>query len=318
MDLFAARDEKDLYLMRSILAKQLAAFSFMRYRKRLMLASVALVVLALLALGLRGINLGLDFTGGTVVEVEYTEVINLGEVRSALTGRAGTLVRYFGNDQTILISTKERDRAGIGQQIFAELRAERDDAALRRTEFIGAQVGRELQERGGLAMLLALGIILIYIAFRFQLKFACGAILALAHDVILVMGIFAALGLEFDLGVLAALLAVIGYSLNDTIVVSDRIRENFREVYLDDASQIIDISLRQVFGRTILTSFTTLLVLLSLCFFGGEGIRNFAIALTLGVLVGTYSSIYIAGGMLLVLKIKREDMIVDQKKATTL
>ena len=283
-----------------------------------MLASAVCVVLALAAFGLRGINLGLDFTGGTVVEVEYGETVNLGEIRTALADRAGASVRYFGDDRTILISTQDRDRAGIGQEIFADLRAARGDAELRRTEFIGAQVGRELQEKGGLAMLLALGIILIYIAFRFQLKFACGAILALAHDVLLVMGIFAVFGLEFDLGVLAALLAVIGYSLNDTLVVSDRIRENFREVYLDDVTQIIDISLRQVFGRTILTSFTTLLVLLSLCFFGGEGIRNFAIALTLGVLVGTYSSIYIASGTLLLLKIKRDDMISEQKKATTL
>ncbi len=298
------------------LQQQFENFSFMRYGKLMLVVSCVMLVISLFSFGVRGVNLGLDFTGGTVVEVEYDESVSLGTIRSSLAagGFSNVLVQHFGNDRTVLVSVKEKEVAGVGQQIFERMRQTRPDAVLRRSEFIGAQVGAELQEKGGLAMLLALGIILIYIAFRFQLKFACSAILALVHDVLIVLGLFSILGMEFDLSVLAALLAVIGYSLNDTLVVSDRIRENFSAVYLEDVTQIMDISLRQVFGRTIITSFTTLLVLLSLCFFGGEGIRNFAIALTVGVLVGTYSSIYICASSLLLLKIKRDDFVSEKKK----
>jgi preprotein translocase subunit SecF len=195
------------------------------------------------------------------------------------------------------------------------LRASSDiDVELRRIEFVGPQVGDELREQGGLAMLLALGLVMLYIAFRFQFKFAVGAVVALVHDVLIVLGFFSVSGLEFDLTVLAAILAVIGYSLNDTIVVSDRIRENFRKLRRADAREVINISLTETLGRTLVTSLTTLLVLVALALFGGEMIFGFAVALLVGVAIGTYSSIWVASNVLLAMGVSKEDLLIPVKE----
>ena len=231
------------------------------------------------------------------------------------------MVQYFGSDRDILIRMppqehlSEQENARIGDSIIGSLRDASGEAVeLRRSEFVGPAVGEELTNEGGLGMLTALGVVMIYIAFRFQLKFAVGAVIALFHDVLVVLGIFALTRWEFDLTVLAALLAVIGYSLNDTIVVSDRIRENFRKVRRGSPPDIIDTSLNQMLGRTLVTSLTTLLVLFALLILGGELIRNFAIALIIGIIVGTYSSIYIAANVLLVLNISKEDLALPVKE----
>ena len=280
------------------------------------MASALCILIAFASFMWQGLNWGLDFTGGTLVEVEYPAGVELSQVRQALRdqGYGDAIVQYFGNQETVLIRTGEKFVAGLGTDIFNGLRRAGTEVILRRTEFIGAQIGKELQEKGGIGMLLALGVMLIYIAFRFQLKFAAGALVALFHDVVMVLGLFSVLQLEFDLGVLAALLAVIGYSLNDTLVISDRIRENFINLRIDDETEIIDTSLRQILGRTLITSLTTLFVLICLWFFGGEALRNFSIALTFGVMVGTYSSIYISSSLLLYLKIKREDIVLDKSE----
>ena len=286
-----------------------------------MILSLVLVLVSLGSLIALGLRWDLDFTGGTLVEVEYSQPVVLNEVRTVLSneGYDNFVVQHFGEGSIILIRLGEKFTSDIGTEIFTILRQEDEDVVLRRTEFIGAQVGEELREKGGIGMLLALCVMLIYISFRFQLKFAAGALAALFHDVILTLGIFSLFQLDFGLSVLAALLAVVGYSLNDTIVISDRIRENFRELRIDDEPEIINTSLRQVFGRTLITSLTTLFVLVCLWIFGGEALRNFAIALTIGVIVGTYSSIYVASSLLVFLRIKREDLILDtqEKKLTS-
>jgi len=291
-------------------------FNFMKYRNLCFAVSFVCMFLSIVFLIWRGLNWGLDFTGGTVVEVEYPNGVVLNDVRSALAdgGFEETIVQYFGNPNTVLVRLGERFTAGRGDDVFTVLQQADNQVELRRIEFIGAQVGEELQEKGGIGMLLALCIMLIYIAFRFQLKFAAGALLALFHDVLLTLGIFSLFQLEFNLSVLAAILAVIGYSLNDTLVISDRIRENFVNLRIDDVTEIVNTSLRQVFGRTLVTSLTTLFVLLCLWIFGGEGLKNFSIALTIGVVIGTYSSIYISSSLLLYLKIKREDMVLDKSE----
>ena len=298
--------------------KFLSQFDFMSYRKPCMTLSMLLILVSLGSLAWQGLNWGLDFTGGTLVEVTYPQPVALNWVRQVLEGGDydNAVVQYFGDSSTILIRLGEKFTAGLGTQVFEVLKQADDNVVLHRTEFIGAQVGEELQEKGGIGMLLALCMMLIYISFRFQLKFAGGALVALFHDVVLTLGIFSLFRLEFDLSVLAAILAVIGYSLNDTLVISDRIRENFRNLRIDDEMDIINTSLRQVFGRTLITSLTTLFVLVCLWLFGGEGLRNFSIALTLGVVIGTYSSIYISSALLLFLKIKRGDLVLDAKEGS--
>ena len=249
------------------------------------------------ALATRSLNWGLDFTGGTLVEVAYGDSVNLQEIRETLedSGYEGALVVAFGTDRDVLIRLplSYSDEQGVAMvEILRE--AASVPVELRRIEFVGPAVGAELREQGGLAMLLALGLVMLYVGFRFQAKFAVGAVLALAHDVLFVLGYFSLLGLEFDLTVLAAILAVIGYSLNDTIVVADRIRENFRKLRRTPPMEVIDVSLTETFGRTLVTSLTTLLVLLALALFGGEMIHGFALALLAGVAIGTYSSIYVS------------------------
>ncbi len=282
-------------------------FNFMDYRKLAIILSLSLCFLSIVFVGVRGLNWGLDFTGGTAVEVSYPQQVELGYVRDIIDNSkyVGSSVQYFGDERTILIRLNEKKSADTGTEVLELLQQDNRAVELRRTEFIGAQVGEELREKGGLGMLLAVGLVLVYVAFRFQLKYALGAIIALMHDVLIILGLFSLLQLEFDLGVLAAILAVIGYSLNDTIVVSDRIRENMSNTRTESITEVINISLRQVFGRTLITSLTTLFVLLCLCLLSGDSIRNFALALTMGVVVGTYSSIYVASNLLVLLKLQR-------------
>ena len=288
---------------------------FMSYRKIATIASLTLLVLSILSLGFRGLNLGLDFSGGTLIEVSYSEAADLGEIRDLMTanGFDDFQVVNFGSNTDVLIKVADKDGSSqLGDTIFAFLEASDSDIELQRIEFVGPQIGSELRDQGGLGMLVALGMILLYVAFRFQYKFALGAVAALAHDVVIILGLFSLLAWDFDLTVLAALLAVIGYSLNDTIVVSDRIRENFRGERGFESEEIVNRSINQTLSRTLITSFTTLLVLMALFFFGGEMIRGFSQALIIGVLVGTYSSIYVVANMLLSLSITQDDLAIPE------
>ena len=290
--------------------------NFMRLRTAATVFSVILMIVSVGALAFKGINWGLDFTGGTLIELAYDQPVHTADIRDQLeaAGYDNAVVQEFGSARDILVRIPGDDPK-IGSAISSLLGQNYQgtvDAV--RVEFVGPQVGERLREQGGLGMLFAMLMITLYIAFRFQLKFSVGAILSLAHDVIFTLGLFALLGLQFDLTVMAALLAVIGYSLNDTIIVYDRIRENFRKLRKLDAVEVINVSLTQTLGRTLATSGTTLMVLIALLLFGGDMIRNFSIALIVGVGVGTYSSIYIASNILLYLNISREDLIVPVKE----
>ncbi|KZX59405.1 preprotein translocase subunit SecF [Halioglobus sp. HI00S01] len=293
--------------------------NFMGQRKLAILFSIALLVTAIGSLATKQLNWGLDFTGGTLVEVHYSETADLTAIRNTLEtqGFAGAVVVSFGTDKDVLIRLPQGYSDKQGAELLGKLQAAYDGTVeLRRIEFVGPQVGDELREQGGLAMLLALGLVMLYIAFRFQFKFAVGAVVALVHDVLIVLGFFSVMGMEFDLTVLAALLAVIGYSLNDTIVVSDRIRENFRKLRKADSEEIINISLTETLGRTLVTSLTTMMVLVALALFGGEMIHAFAIALLVGVAIGTYSSIYVAANTLLIMGVSKEDLMIPIKEGS--
>ena len=298
-------------------------FDFMRFRKAAGVTSITLVMAALLSLSINQVEWGLDFTGGSIVEVSYEKPVSPEAIRDQLTvaGYEGHVVQYFGSDREILARIPPQKRledkanAKLGEQVLESLRAETEQAVtMRRSEFVGPAVGEELTNQGGIGLMTALGVVLLYVAFRFQLKFAVGAVVALFHDVVITLGIFSVTRWNFDLTVLAALLAVIGYSLNDTIVVSDRIRENFRKIRRSTPVEVINTSLNQTLGRTLVTSLTTLLVLFTLLLLGGELIRGFALGLIIGVLIGTYSSIYVASNMLLVLGISQEDLAVPEKE----
>ena len=288
-------------------------YNFMALRWPAAVFSLVLLAISVGSLATKELQWGLDFTGGTLVEVAYSDSADLTEIRSTLDSRgySGALVVSFGTDRDVLIRLPVGTSDEQGAALLGILQSESSDTVeLRRIEFVGPQVGEELREQGGLAMLLALGLVMVYIAFRFQFKFALGAVGALAHDVIIVLGFFSIMGLEFDLTVLAAILAVIGYSLNDTIVVSDRIRENFRKLRRVESVEVINQSLSETLGRTLVTSLTTLLVLISLALVGGEMINGFAIALLVGVVVGTYSSIYVAANLLLTLGVSKDDLMM--------
>ena len=290
---------------------------FMSWRKIALSASIILATVSILSLSLKQLNYGLDFTGGSLVELHYPKEIEVANIRQSLTnaGYEGAQVALFGSTQDVLIKLPGSVSDTLGAEIIQVLRQESsEDIVLRRIEYVGPQIGSELRDDGGLAMLLALGLMMLYIAFRFQSRFAGAAVLALIHDVIIVLGIFSLFNLDFDLTVLAALLAVIGYSLNDTIVVSDRIRENLRIQRGSDTEEVINLSLNQMLSRTLITSLTTLLVLMSLYLFGGELIKNFALALILGVVVGTYSSIYIASNALVMMGLTSDHLIVPEKE----
>tara|TARA_B110000263_G_scaffold76583_1_gene66889 strand:+ start:49 stop:945 length:897 start_codon:yes stop_codon:yes gene_type:complete len=290
----------------------------MSYRRIALGLSLLLMILSLVSLVFKQLNLGLDFTGGTLVELHYSEPADIESIRKTLSqaGYEGVEVSTFGSNQEVLIKLAGLSSDKMGSEITSLLKPTNssDQEFLRRNEFVGPQVGSELRDQGGLAMLLALAMMMIYIAFRFQSKFAIAAVSALIHDVLIVFGIFSIFSLDFDLTVLAAVLAVIGYSLNDTIVVSDRIRENFRKKRESDPEDLIDESLNQTLARTLITSLTTLLVLFSLYFLGGELIRNFSFALILGVIIGTYSSIYILTNALIIMRLKGDDLFVEDSQ----
>jgi preprotein translocase subunit SecF len=283
--------------------------------------SIVLMLIAIGSIVVRGLNLGIDFTGGTLIEVGYEEPANLESVRAVLTaaGYGDAAVQQFGTPRDVLIrlgtSVAEGDSARLSNEVFAALSDAVDGKVeLRRVEFVGPQVGDELTEDGALAVLVALMAILVYVAMRFEWRFAVGSVIALVHDVTITVGIFALLQIEFDLPVLAAVLAVIGYSLNDTIVVFDRIRENFRKMRKGLPVEIVNRSLNETLSRTLVTSLTTMLVLLALFFLGGEIIHGFAFALLIGVLIGTYSSIYVASTSVLVLGVSKADLMPVKKE----
>ena len=291
--------------------------SFMKYRKFAMVFSVLLMVASVVALSVNKLNFGLDFTGGTLIEVGFEQAADLQKLRQLMedNNHEDAKVPFYGSSRDVVIRLGLRGDVKaemLGNEILSILETGTGQKVdMRRIEFVGASVGDELAEQGGLAMLTALICILVYVAFRFEWRFAVGSVVALFHDVLLTLGLFAVLGLEFDLTVLAAILAVIGYSLNDTIVVSDRIRENFRKIRDTSSEEIINISLSQTLSRTVITSITTLLVLAALFFKGGALIHGFATALLFGVFVGTYSSIYVASLVALFLGISREDLIPE-------
>ena len=316
---------------------------FIGRRRIAAIISISAIVIVLLSLFFRGLNLGIDFTGGTLVEVAYSSSVNTEEVRTNLrrSGLDGVVVQYFGTSRDVLIrlpADPEVDAAESSSLIISSLRepygetlaqsSENDSqrcvfqdgttgdctVQMRRVEFVGPQVGGELTEKGGLAMLYALIGILAYVAWRFEWRFALGAVIALVHDVVITVGFFSLLGLEFSLPVLAAVLAVIGYSLNDTIVVFDRIRENFRKMRKGTIVEIMNSAINQTLRRTLLTSLTTLLVVVTLILLGGEIIKGFAVALFIGILVGTYSSIFVASPVVLSLRITRDDMLLIKKE----
>ena len=291
--------------------------NFMGLRKVAATFSITLVLASLVSLFVQQLNWGLDFTGGTLLEVYYSETADLTGIRNTLAteGYKGATVVSFGTDRDVLIRLPHGYSDQEGAQLLEKLQATFDGTVeLRRIEFVGPQVGDELREQGGLAMLLALGLVMLYISFRFQFKFAVGAVVALIHDVIITLGFFSFTRMEFDLTVLAALMAVIGYSINDTIVVFDRIRENFRKVRRTEPVELVNISLTETLDRTMFTSLTTLLVLVSLAIFGGEMINGFAVALIVGITIGTYSSIYVASNILLLLNVSKEDLMIPVKE----
>lgn len=289
--------------------------NFMGRRKIAAALSLVLLLLSIGSLVVNKLNFGLDFTGGTSIEVAYQESADLDGIRQYLrdNGYPSAVVASFGTDKDVSIRIQTAD-PNVGDAVLERLNEQSEGVKLKSVSFVGPQIGEELRDDGGLGMLFALAVVMAYVAIRFQLKFSVGAVAALAHDVVIVLGVFSVLQLNFDLTVLAAILAVIGYSLNDTIVVSDRIRENFRKIRKGSSEHIINVSLTQTLGRTLITSLTTLMVLLALFFVGGEVIHNFAIALIVGVGVGTYSSIYVAANILLAMNISQEDLLEVEKE----
>ena len=289
--------------------------NFMKPRKLASVLSITLILISIFSLAFRGLNAGLDFTGGTLIEIELVKPVDLEEIREIVGAKLDDdfQVSYFGSDQDVLIKIPGDSKNNVSEKIVSSLNAS-FQFDLRRKDFIGPQIGDELRDRGGLGLMAALLVMMVYIMFRFQFKFAVGALLALIHDVLIVLGFFSIFYIGFNLTVLAAILAVIGYSLNDTIVVSDRIRENYRRKRKSDNIDVINRSLNQMLGRTLITSLTTLLVLFALLIFGGDFIRNFAVALICGVIVGTYSSIYVLCNNLILMKLSFEDLAIRKSE----
>jgi len=286
--------------------------------------SLILILISIVSISTRGLNLGVDFTGGYLIEVGYQQSVELQPVRQALANSkySDALIQHFGTSKDVLVRLAPREgvnSATISDEVLSILKStSTDEVSMRRIEFVGPQVGEELREQGGLAMLIALFGIMIYVGLRFQMKSAIGAILALIHDVIITIGVFAIVQIPFDLSVLAALLAVIGYSLNDTVVVLDRIRETFRAQRKGTAIEILNLSINGTLSRTIMTSLTTLLVLTALFLLGGEVIHGFAFALIVGVFVGTYSSIYVASNSLVLMGVEKHDFLEHAKETEEL
>ena len=289
--------------------------NFMRPRKIASALSILLVVLSIFSLSFKGLNAGLDFTGGTLIEIKLSQSTNLEKIRDVLGSKLEDdfQVSYFGSEQDVLIKIPGGSENNLSDEIVSVLKNS-FQFDLRRKDFIGPQIGEELRDQGGLGILAAMLVMMVYIMFRFQFKFAIGALLALIHDVLIVLGFFSLFYIGFNLTVLAAILAVIGYSLNDTIVVSDRIRENYRKKRKSDNVDVINRSLNQMLGRTLITSLTTLLVLFALLILGGDFIQNFAIALICGVIVGTYSSIYVLCNNLILMNLSFEDLAIKKSE----
>jgi preprotein translocase subunit SecF len=298
------------------------AYPFMATRKRWYTVSAVLVIGSILALGFRGINFGIDFTGGVVLELSFPQAAEIEKVRGSLeeAGYAGAAVQSFGTSRDVLVRLlpeKGVDTNALGRSVLAAIQADNPGVELRRTEVVGGQVGAELAEKGALAVLFTFLLIMIYVALRFQWKLGVGAIVAALHDPIIILGFFAATQMTFDLPALAGILAVIGYSLNDTVVVFDRIRERFLSMRKGTSEQVIDASINETLSRTIMTSLTTMLTVFALLFFGGEILRGFSTALTIGIVVGTYSSIYVASAIALDLKLAARDLLPVQKDKDT-
>jgi len=298
------------------------AYPFMATRKVWYVVSAVIILGSLVALGTRGINFGVDFTGGVVLELNFPQAADLEKVRGSLekAGYGGAAVQSFGTARDVLVRLlpeKGADTNELGRAVLAAIQADNPGVELRRTEVVGGQVGSELAEKGALAVLFTFILILIYVALRFQWKLGVGAIAAALHDPIAILGFFAVTQMTFDLPALAAILAVIGYSLNDTVVVFDRIRERFLSMRKGTSEQVIDASINETLSRTIMTSFTTMLTVLALLFFGGEILRGFSTALTVGIVVGTYSSIYVASALALDLKLSARDLLPVQKDQDT-
>ena len=298
-------------------------------RKFALILSAILMLASIASIAYKGLNFGVDFTGGTVIEVGYPEATDVDKIRQTLTNaNFDATVQHFGTAKEVLIrltplkekgTTKDKissaeDKAKQGENVFKILKAENPNIKLRRVEFVGPQIGDELRDQGGIAMLLALAGILIYVTLRFEFRFSVGAIIALLHDVVITIGFFSITGIEFDLTILAAILAIIGYSLNDTIVVFDRVRENYLKLRKATSEESVNISINQTLARTIVTSLTTLLVLSALFIFGGEVIHGFSLAMIIGVIVGTYSSIYVASSSLLMMGVTREALLPPEKE----
>ena len=289
------------------------SINFLGVRRIAVIVSTLLVIISLASLAIRGLNLGVDFTGGSVIEVGYPETADVDNIRIMLE-KAGyeASVQSFGSDKDVLIrlpATDEGSKSDISQKVLKVLQGETPNVEMRRVEFVGPQIGDELRDQGGIAMLLALAGILIYVTLRFEFRFSVGSVIALMHDVVITLGFFSVTGVEFDLTILAAILAIIGYSLNDTIVVFDRVRENFLKIRKASTEASINTSINQTLARTIVTSLTTLLVLVALFIFGGEVIHGFALAMIVGVVIGTYSSIYVASSSLLMMGVTRESLL---------
>jgi len=291
--------------------------NFVGMKKPAMFFSIALIVASIVALFVNGLNFGIDFTGGTVIEVGYKNSADVDKIRKVLSNaNFEASVQHFGTAKDVLIRLTPQegeDKSKVGEIVFNILKAENPDIELRRVEFVGPQIGDELRDQGGTAMLLALAGILIYVTLRFEFRFSVGAIIALVHDVIITVGFFAITQIEFDLTILAAILAIIGYSLNDTIVVFDRIRENYLKLRKVNSEESVNISINQTLSRTIVTSLTTLLVLIALFYFGGKVIHGFSLAMIIGVVVGTYSSIFVASSSLLMMGVTREALLPPEK-----
>ena len=291
--------------------------NFIGMTKPAMFFSIALIVASIVALFVNGLNFGIDFTGGTVIEIGYKESADVDKIRKTLAkANYDASVQHFGTAKDVLIRLapqEGQDKSKVSDAVFKILQQQNPDITLRRVEFVGPQIGDELRDQGGTAMLLALAGILIYVTLRFEFRFSVGAIIALVHDVIITVGFFAITQIEFDLTILAAILAIIGYSLNDTIVVFDRVRENFLKLRKTGPEESINISINQTLSRTIVTSLTTLLVLIALFYFGGKVIHGFSLAMIIGVVIGTYSSIFVASSSLLMMGVTREALLPPEK-----
>lgn len=297
---------------------EIKVIPFMRYRNIALACSIALMLASFAAFFTKGFNFGLDFTGGTLVEVVYDKPADIDLIRKQLSDSGfDAIVQNFGAETDVMIRLQHTDSKQIAEEILAVLRADGSTVNVHRTEFVGPQVGDDLKEQGGLGMLLAIAVIMTYVAMQFQFKFSVAAVLGLVHTTIITLGFFSWFQWEFDLTVLASLLAMIGYSLNDTIIVADRIRENFRLLRRGTSEEIIDLSVTQTLRRTVVTALTTLFVLFVLLFFGGSTIFGFAMMLIIGIVVGTYASIYICTNLLLMQKVSKEDLMVRSKEEET-